>query len=95
MNSYAAAIALPGAIAFLAALFWSRPWLVRAHQVRRFRKDLSHLELMAAAWSFSQRQGHPQSEHPSHRPRPAPRKAAEADEAQADVDDDGEPPVAA
>ena len=67
MNSYAIAIGVPGLLVLLAVLLWCRPTIRRRRQVRRVRKDLAHVDLMAAAWSQSVTDFRPFDDPPSSR----------------------------
>jgi len=43
----------------VAVLLWLRPRFSRRRKVRRFRKDLAHLDLMAIAWTQAIRECRP------------------------------------
>jgi hypothetical protein len=77
LNSNAIAFAISGALLLVAALLWLRPRIGRRRQVRRFRKDLAHVDLMTVAWAQSMRDQHPSDDFWT--PRPERRKDPEPD----------------
>ncbi|MGH9225196.1 MAG: hypothetical protein ACRD2W_15760 [Acidimicrobiales bacterium] len=80
MNSNAIAFGIPGLLVCIAALLWLRPRFSRRRKVRRFRKDLAHVDLMAIAWSQAMREHRPFDDglH-SHRPRRRKSREPEGD----------------
>lgn len=68
MNSYAVAFGILGLGVFLAVLLWSLPRLRQRRQVRRFRKQLAHVDLLTVAWSHSLRESEPSDDVPTPLP---------------------------
>ena len=68
MNSYATAFGILGTGIVLAALLWSRPRIHRYRQVRRFRRDLVHIDIVSRSWSWSLRHRAPYDETPAPLP---------------------------
>ena len=59
MNLLVVGIGIPALLVCLAVLLWLRPRINRQRAVRRFRKDLSHVDLVTVAWSQSLNDDHP------------------------------------
>ena len=68
LNSYTVAFAILGTGLLLAGVLWSIPRLKRRQNVRRFRRDLDHLDVIAAGWSQSFRFGFASDDAPAPLP---------------------------
>lgn len=53
MNSYTLAFAILGSGILTAAILWSLPKLRCRRQVRQFRRELSHVDVVTLAWRES------------------------------------------
>lgn len=68
MNSYPMAFGILGLGISLAVLLWSRPRLCRHRQVRRFRRELVHVDMVSRWWSQTLRYQEPSDEVPTPLP---------------------------
>lgn len=76
LNSYAVAFGILGVGLVVAALLWIRPCIRRHRQVRRFRKELVHVDVVSLSWSHSLRTREPSDDVPA--PLPASRRVRRA-----------------
>jgi hypothetical protein len=75
LSSYAIAFGILGAGLVVAAVLWSRPRLRQRGQVRRFRQQLVHVDIVSLSWAQSLRHQDPSDEVPGSIPElPRPRR---------------------
>jgi hypothetical protein len=68
LNSYAIAFGILGLGISVAVLLWSRPRIGRLRQVRRFRRELAHVDVVSRWWSQSLRNQIPSDDVPTPLP---------------------------
>ena len=74
MNSYAMAFGILGGGLVLAAILWCIPHLRRRRAVGRFRRELTHLDVVALTWRQSLVEAEPSDDVPTPIPEPRPHR---------------------